>query len=199
MPKTGHFRGCALVEVFARRPALSDLQDVGGFTARLGRRRHEGPPDFANILSWHVKSLRALFSTHLPPVLVGFANQHVAFPLPNGDESVFGLVLVIILHLDVHLPRSDGQIATFFRHDSEFLCARFRRRTLIGSTSGMCPLPSAEQKENEILAKHGTNQHQSFQPEDTDMIKRNENTITHKQALKGDVLLYFLALRADAR
>lgn len=78
------------------------------------RRWHEGFAGFADILSRDVKSFGALFLPNLPPVFVSLLDQHVALPLPDGDDSVLGFVFVVILHLDVDLPRGDRQV----RHDA---------------------------------------------------------------------------------
>lgn len=121
--KAGPFRRSALVEIFVRRSALADFKDVGGLCTRFGR-WHEGTSYLSDVLSGDIKSLGALLSPNLPPVLVGFTNQLVAFALPYGDEFVFRLVLIIELHLDIYLPRGDGQITTAipFRHGSICPC-----------------------------------------------------------------------------
>lgn len=82
---------------------------------RFGR-RHEGFADLSDILSRYIESFTPLILPHLPPVLVGFLNQHVAFPLVDGDEAVLGLVFIIVLHLDVDLARGNRQ----FRHVASY-------------------------------------------------------------------------------
>lgn len=78
------------------------------------RRWHEGFADFSDILSRYIKSLTSLLLLHLPPVAIGFLDQHIAFPLPDGDEAVLGLVLIIVLHLNVDLSWGNRQ----FCHDT---------------------------------------------------------------------------------
>lgn len=78
------------------------------------RRWHEGFADFTDILSRYVESFSPLFLLHLPPVLIGFLDQHVAFPLVDGNEAVLGLVFIVVVHLDVDLARGNRQ----FRHDA---------------------------------------------------------------------------------
>ena len=78
------------------------------------RRWHEGFADLADILSGYIKGFSPLFFLHLPPVIVCFLDQHVAFPLPDGDEAVLGFVFIVVLHLNVDLSRGNRQI----RHDA---------------------------------------------------------------------------------
>lgn len=74
------------------------------------RRWHEGFAGFADILSRNVKSFRPLVLPNLPPVLVSLLDQHVAFPLVDGNDAVLGLVFVVILHLYVDLARGNRQV-----------------------------------------------------------------------------------------
>ena len=76
---------------------------------RLGR-GHEGLADLSDILRWYVKGLGPLLFLDLPPVLVGLLHQHVALSLADGDLALLGLVLIIILHLNVHLAWGNGQL-----------------------------------------------------------------------------------------
>lgn len=78
------------------------------------RRWHEGFADFADILSRNVKSFSPLFLPNLPPVLVGFFDEHVAFSLVDRNGAVLGLVFIVIVHLDVDLARGNRQV----RHDA---------------------------------------------------------------------------------
>lgn len=104
--EAGHF-WLRSVEVLIGGPA--DVQNgglgpQGGF---LGG--HERPAHFPDVLCWHIKCLCAFVLSHLPPVLVGLLHQHIALSLPDSHHLVFGLVLVVIFHLNVDLSRSDGQ------------------------------------------------------------------------------------------
>lgn len=72
-------------------------------------RGHEGFADFTDILSRYVKRFRPFLFLHLPPVVVGLLDQHVAFPLPDDNDAVFGLVLIVVVHLDVDLARGNRQ------------------------------------------------------------------------------------------
>lgn len=80
------------------------------------RRRHEGLADLSDILSRYIDRFTPLLLLHLPPVVVGFLDQHVAFPLLDGDEAVFGRVFIVVLYLDVDLARGDRQL----RHDASY-------------------------------------------------------------------------------
>lgn len=74
------------------------------------RRWHEGFADLADILSRYVESFSPFFLPNLPPVLVCFLDQHVAFSLADDDEAVLGLVFIVVLHLDVDIARSNRQL-----------------------------------------------------------------------------------------
>lgn len=105
-PKAGHFR-LGSVEVFIGCPADIQNSGLGPQGWLLGG--HEGPTHLPDVLRRHVKSLCALLFLHLPPVLIGLLHQHVPFSLADSHHLVFGLVLIVVLHLDVHLARGDGQ------------------------------------------------------------------------------------------
>lgn len=97
------------------RAALGGCVATGnrGMWERLGR-RHEGFAYLLDILGRYIEGFGPLIFPHLPPVFVGFLDQHVALPLVDGDDTVLGLVLIVVLHLDVDLARGNGQI----RHDA---------------------------------------------------------------------------------
>ena len=105
-PKAGHLR-LGSVEVFIGCAADIQNSGLGPYCGLL--RRHECPTHLPYILRWHVKSLCALLLFHLPPVLIGLPHQHVPFSLADRHHLVFGLVLIVVLHLDVDLARGDGQ------------------------------------------------------------------------------------------
>lgn len=74
------------------------------------RGRHEGFANLSDILCGYVEGFSPLLLPDLPPVVVGFLDQHVTVPLADGDEAVFGLVFIVVLHLDVDLPRCNWQV-----------------------------------------------------------------------------------------
>lgn len=104
-PKAGHFR-MGSVEVFVGHSADIQNGGLGPQSGLLGG--HERTTYLPDVLSRHIKGLRALVLPYLPPVLVGLLNKHVALSLADGHHLVFGLVLIVELHLDVDLARGDG-------------------------------------------------------------------------------------------